>query len=315
MKPSLVVLAAGAGSRYGGIKQIDSIGKHDETLLDYSIFDAKRAGFGKVYFIIRHAIEADFTERLFNRISRNIDAEYVFQEKDTLLTEEQAKIAQNRTKPWGTGHALLCAKNAVKEPFAAINADDFYGANAYKVMAEYLSKLSVTDTDYAMVAYNLRKTMTLSGSVSRGICTTSSDGAWLDTITENTKIFFDTNNKQATQENIEKLPVVSDYNGKSVSLTGKEWVSMNFFGFTPEFFNGLQQYFDNFIQQNISSEKAEAFLPEAASLQISKKTGKIRFLTTPDQWYGMTYKEDRDLVKNGIASLVSKGIYPEKLWP
>lgn len=305
MKPSLVVLAAGAGSRYGGIKQIDSIGNHGESILDYSVFDAKRSGFGKVYFIIRKSIEKDFSERITDRISKYFPCEYVYQEQFTMLNEAQqeAALKSGRTKPWGTAHALLCAKDSVKEPFVAINADDFYGSDAYQVMADHLKSLGPESTDYGIVTYNLKKTMSRSGSVSRGIC--REEDGWLKDITEHTKISFST-------ENPEK--VVSDFNGKIIELTGNEWASMNFFGFTPAFFKGLEAFFDAFITENAGSLTKEAFLPSAATEQITNGKGRIKFLKTTGNWYGMTYKEDRENVKKGIEAEIKAGIYPEELW-
>lgn len=305
MKPSLVVLAAGAGSRYGGIKQIDSIGNHGECILDYSVYDAKRAGFGKVYFIIRKSIEKDFTERITSRISGFFPCEYVYQEQFSLLTKEQEETAKKagRTKPWGTAHALLCAKDSVKEPFVAINADDFYGADSYKVMGEHLKNLTPESTDFGIVTYNLKKTMSRSGSVSRGICE-EKDG-WLKSITEHTKISFDPEDSEN---------VVSDFNGEKIKLTGNEWASMNFFGFTPAFFKGLEKFFDDFIKENAGSMTKEAFLPSAATEQIVSGTGRIKFLKTSGNWYGMTYKEDREKVKQGIEAEIMAGVYPEKLW-
>lgn len=305
MKPSLVVLAAGAGSRYGGIKQIDSIGNHGECILDYSVYDAKRAGFGKVYFIIRKSIEKDFTERITNRISGFFPCEYIYQEQFTLLTKEQAEKAEKagRTKPWGTAHALLCAKDSVKEPFVAINADDFYGSDSYKVMGEHLKKLSNESTDYGIVTYNLKKTMSRSGSVSRGIC--KEEDGWLKSITEHTKISFEPEDSEN---------VISEFNGEKIKLTGNEWASMNFFGFTPVFFRGLETFFDDFIKENAGSLTKEAFLPSAATEQIAAGKGRIKFLKTTGNWYGMTYKEDREKVKQGIESEIRAGVYPEKLW-
>ncbi len=187
MKPTLLVLAAGMGSRYGGVKQIDSIGKNGECLLDFAAYDAKKSGFGKVVYIIRKDIEKDFRERLFDRVAKNFDAQYVFQTPDALLTSDELKKAADRTKPWGTIHAVLCARDAVKEPFAVINADDYYGRNAFETMGKYLSSISEDSTEHAMVGYVLKNTMSRNGSVSRGVATTK-DG-YLEKIVENTKIY------------------------------------------------------------------------------------------------------------------------------
>ena len=213
MKPTLLVMAAGMGSRYGGVKQIDAVGMHGETLLDFGVYDAFHNGYGKVVFIIRRDIEHDFRERLFDRIARNMDAEYVFQDRTTLLTDEQAAISKDRTKPWGTIQAILAAKDAVKTPFTVINADDYYGRTAYKILGEYLSGLSNDDTHHAMVGYKLRNTMSPSGSVTRAICVIK-DGD-LVSMEENPKIEFE------GEKVVTRLP------SGDVYLTGDEPVSMN----------------------------------------------------------------------------------------
>jgi hypothetical protein len=300
MKPTLVVLAAGMGSRYGGVKQIDSVGVHGETLLDFGVYDAMKSGFGKVVFIIRKDIEKDFRERLFDRIARNMDAEYVFQGMDTLLSQEQIKLSANRKKPWGTIHAVLCAKETVKEPFAVINADDYYGREAFSILAGHLSSLDVKSTEHAMVGYVLDHTMSLSGSVSRAICTV--ENGYLVSMRENTKI-----------EYVEKK-VISHIDGKDLELTGKEWVSMNFFGFAPTAFDSFQTYWDEFLQENITAEKTECFLPNGASRIVTNKEGKMKFYTTQEKWFGMTYSEDRQLVRDELAKKTALGYYPEKLW-
>jgi NDP-sugar pyrophosphorylase family protein len=300
MKPTLVVLAAGMGSRYGGVKQIDSVGVHGETLLDFGVYDAMKSGFGKVVFIIRKDIEKDFRERLFDRIARNMDADYVFQGMDTLLSPEQIKLSVNRKKPWGTIHAVLCAKDVVKEPFAVINADDYYGREAFSILAKHLSSLDTKSTEHAMVGYVLDHTMSLSGSVSRAICTVE-DG-YLVSMRENTKI-----------EYVEKK-VISHIDGKDLELTGKEWVSMNFFGFAPTAFDSFQTYWDEFLQENITAEKTECFLPNGASRIVTNKEGKMKFYTTQEKWFGMTYSEDRQLVRDELAKKTALGYYPEKLW-
>lgn len=300
MKPTLLVLAAGMGSRYGGVKQIDSVGLHNETLLDFATYDAMVSGYGKVVYIIRRDIEKDFRERLFDRVAKNFNAEYVFQDRDALLTEEQKALSINRKKPWGTIHAVLCAKNAINEPFTVINADDYYGRDAFKTMNEYLSPLSNDDCKHAVVGYVLGNTMSKSGSVSRGICTVN-DG-YLANVKENTCIEYEGNK------------IISTLEGQKIELTGKEWVSMNFFGFTPKAFEGFQKYWDNFITNNVSSEKTEAYLPEAAGLLDSFGLGKLKFFTSTEKWFGMTYPEDRENVKQELANKIASGYYPEQLW-
>lgn len=301
MKPTLLVLAAGMGSRYGGVKQIDAVGVHGETLLDFGVYDAHNAGYGKVVFIIRKDIEKDFRERLFDRIARNIDAEYVFQSLDSLLTPEQIKASANRKKPWGTIHALLCAKDVVKEPFTVVNADDYYGRSAYQTLGKYLSTLSPSDTTHAMVGFILENTMSKNGSVSRGVCEVK-DGN-LVSMVENTKIEYTPDGK-----------IVSHLDGKDVYLTGKEPVSMNFFGFTPKAFDDFQEYWDDFIKANVTEEKKECLLPNGASEIVTSGKGSIKVFTSEDRWFGMTYPEDKPLVMAEIKAKLESGYYPEKLW-
>lgn len=307
MKPTLLVLAAGMGSRYGGVKQIDSVGKNGECLLDFAAFDAKKCGFGKVVYIIRKDIEKDFRERLFDRVARNFDAEYVFQTPEALLSEEEIAVAKNngRQKPWGTIHAVLCAKQAIHEPFAVINADDYYGRNAFETLGKYLSSIENDSTEHAIVGYTLGKTMSRNGSVSRGICQTK-DG-YLESITENTKIYY-------TGVNFSGNEIESDLNGKIVKLTGNETVSMNLFGFSPKAFERFEKYWDDFKKTSLSSTKAEALLPIAASDIIKNNEGKIKVFTSDESWFGMTYPEDKQLVKDEIAKKIEAGYYPEKLW-
>ena len=307
MQPTLLVLAAGMGSRYGGVKQIDSVGKNGECLLDFATFDANRSGFGKVVFIIRRDIEKDFRERLFDRVARNMNAEYVFQTPEALLTDAEQKMAQKaqRAKPWGTVHAVLCAKEKINEPFAVINADDYYGRSAFATLGEYLSTISNDSTEHAMVAYILGNTMSRNGSVSRGVC--ELDDGFLKSITENTKISY-------TGENFSGNEIVSDLDGKIINMTGKEKVSMNLFGFSPKAFESFEGYWENFKKTSISLPKAEALLPVAASEMIKKDKGRIKIFTSEENWFGMTYPADKQLVKDEIAKKIESGYYPEKLW-
>lgn len=295
------------GSRYGGVKQIDSVGKNGECLLDFAAYDAKKCGFGKVVYIIRKDIEKDFRERLFDRVARNFDAEYVFQTPEALLTEEEIAVAKNngRQKPWGTIHAVLCAKQAIHEPFAVINADDYYGRNAFETLGKYLSSIENDSTEHAIVGYTLGKTMSRNGSVSRGVCQTK-DG-YLESITENTKIYY-------TGKNFSGNEIESDLNGKIVKLTGNETVSMNLFGFSPKAFERFEKYWDDFKKTSLSSPKAEALLPIAASDIIKNNEGKIKVFTSDESWFGMTYPQDKQLVKDEIAKKIAAGYYPEKLW-
>ena len=307
MKPTLLVLAAGMGSRYGGIKQIDTVGKNGECLLDYAAYDAKKCGFEKIVYIIRKDIEKDFRERLFDRIAKNIDAEYVFQSPEALLTDDEYALSQTagRKKPWGTLHAVLCAKKALNTPYAVINADDYYGRSAFETLGKYLSSIDNNCTEHAMVGYILGKTMSRNGSVSRGICQTKN--GYLESITENTKIYY-------TGENFSGNEIESDLNGTIYKLTGNETVSMNLFGFTPAAFNEFEKYWDGFKKTNLETQKAEALLPVAASQIIKDNKGKIKVFTSEESWFGMTYAEDKQVVKDAIAEKIASGYYPEKLW-
>jgi NDP-sugar pyrophosphorylase family protein len=288
MKPILVALAAGMGSRYGGVKQIDSVGLHNETLLDFATYDAKQCGYEKVIYIIRKDIEADFRERVFDRVSRNMDAGYVFQVSD-------------RAKPWGTIHALLAAKDVVNVPFTVINADDYYGRSAFRTLNSYLSGLAIDSAEHAMVGYVLEHTMSKSGSVSRGVCSVK-DGALLS-LREHTRISYTGEGK-----------IVTELEGETKPLTGKEWVSMNFFGFTPQVFDFFQTYWENFYLENRNSAKAECLLPNAVNAIAARNMGSVRFFSSEESWFGMTYPEDRALVKAEIAQKISNGYYPERLW-
>ncbi len=300
MKPTLVVLAAGMGSRYGGVKQIDSVGKNGETLLDFGVYDALQAGFKKVVFIIRKDIEKDFKERIFDRVSRNMEAEYVFQSLDSLLTDKQKALSKDRKKPWGTIHAILCARDVINEPFCVINSDDYYGREAFEIIARHLSSLEEGSKEHAMVGYVLKNTMSKSGSVSRAVCTVSDD--YLVSMKENTKIEYvgDT--------------IISHLDGKDIEMKGDEWVSMNFFGFAPSAFEVFDKFWDDFISKNIESEKSESYLPEGASEIVKTNQGKLKFYTTNEKWFGMTYSEDRANVKQELAKKIEEGYYPQKLW-
>lgn len=300
MKPTLLVLAAGMGSRYGGVKQIDSVGKNGECLLDFAAYDARESGFGKVVYIIRKDIEKDFREKLFDRVAKNMDAEYVFQDTHSLLSAEEISRAAERTKPWGTMHAVLCAEKALNTPFAVINSDDYYGRDAFKTLGTYLSSIDPMCTEHAMVGYVLGNTLSPSGTVSRGICTVA-DG-YLDSIVENTKI------------GMKNGQVISEVDGKDMVLTGKEWVSMNLFAFSMKAFEEFHVYWDNFKKTSLDQPKTEALLPVAASDIVRHGQGKIKFFTSTERWFGMTYPEDRDVVKNEISKKISDGYYPEKIW-
>lgn len=304
-EPTLVVLAAGMGSRYGGVKQIDAVGIHDEILTDYAVYDAIQAGFGKVVFVIRKDIESDFKERFFNRIARNFNAEYVFQSMEDFLTSEELGRMKDRKKPWGTTHALLCAKKAIEGPFAVINADDYYGRLAYKSVATHLLTLENNSVEYAFVPYILQKTLSKSGSVSRGICEV--DNGYLRSITEHTRIFYEKVGRG-------KKIISEGEDGSIIELTGKELVSMNFFGFTPRVFETLEEQFKEFIYKYVDSEKKECLLPECLGHAIREGKCRVRYYTTTESWFGITYPKDKMLVQEELRKKIKAGYYPEFLW-
>ncbi|NCB02576.1 MAG: hypothetical protein EOM67_10475, partial [Spirochaetia bacterium] len=247
MKPILVVMAAGMGSRYGGVKQIDGVGLDNEALLDYSTYDALQGGFGKIVYVIRKDIEKDFRSRIFDRVAQHCDATYVFQELTTLLDEKQIALSQDRKKPWGTVHAVLSAKKEIDAPFCVINSDDYYGREAFQIMGEHLSNIDRNSLEQAMVGYVLKNTTSLSGSVSRAICGVK-DG-YLTTMRENKTIYHEGDS------------IYSDIDGTKKLLTGEEWVSMNYFGYTQFALDYFSDYFDRFIKEAIATAKEESYLP------------------------------------------------------
>ncbi len=285
---TLVVMAAGMGSRFGGLKQMEPIGKNGEVLLDYSVYDAAKAGFNKVVFVIKHAIEKDFRELVGKRIEKKIDVEYAFQELDKLPSG--FNVPEGREKPWGTGHAVLCCKDLVDQPFAAINADDFYGPSAYRQINSYLSE---QNGDYCMVGFRLKNTLTENGTVARGVCETD-DSNHLTNITEITNII------DCSYENSE---------GNKILLPPDTVVSMNMWGFTPDLFGYLEDGFNVFLKEKINVPKSEFFLPFQIDELIKRGEKQVRVLVAEDKWYGMTYKEDKPVLKKAIADMEEKGLY------
>lgn len=284
------------GSRYGGLKQIDPVGPNGETIIDYSIYDAIRAGFGKVVFVIRKDIEEPFKKTIGARFEKKVAVDYVFQELDKL--PPSFSVPPNRTKPWGTGQAILMAADAIREPFAAINGDDFYGANSFRVLAEHLSSGS---PDFAMVGFVLRNTLSEFGSVARGVCKTNAEG-YLESVTEMTKIERDGAGAKTTGAD-----------GKVLALTGNEPVSMNMWGFTTELFGQLRGLFVEFLNRSGKEEKSEFYIPMAVNELVRAKKARVKVLRSPDSWFGVTYREDRPFVVEGIRKLIARGDYPEKL--
>lgn len=290
-------MAAGMGSRYGGLKQIDPVGPSGETLMDYSIFDALRAGFAKVVFVIRKDIEQAFKETIGAKFEKRVPVEYVFQELSGI--PPGFKVPEGRTKPWGTTQAVLVAEGVVNEPFAVINADDFYGAEGYRVLAEHLESGS---PDYAMVGFVLRNTLSDFGSVARGVSRADS-GNYLETVAELTSVERDGNGAKNT-----------DPAGNVTSLTGDELVSMNMWGFNPQIFPQLRERFHAFLEHSGNELKSEHYVPAAVNELVSSGKARVKVLRTNDAWFGVTYREDRPRVVDSIAALVQKGKYPDRLW-
>jgi hypothetical protein len=296
--PTLLVLAAGMGSRYGGLKQIDPVGPGGETIIDYSIFDALRAGFGKVVFVIRKDIEEAFRETVGTRFEKRVAVDYVFQSLEAI--PPQFSVPAGRTKPWGTTQAILVAADAIHEPFAAINADDFYGAQGYRELAGHLTSGSA---DYAMVGFTLRNTLSDFGSVARGVCRVTGDDT-LQNIIELTKIERDGNGARNT-----------DADGNVTKLSGDEPVSMNMWAFLPRIFDQLRESFVQFLESKGSDQKAECLIPNTVGNLVRDGQARVKVLRTQDSWFGVTYREDRPRVIESVRALIAAGAYPEKLWP
>jgi UTP-glucose-1-phosphate uridylyltransferase len=299
MKPTLVIMAAGMASRYGSMKQIQQFGPGGETIMDYSIYDAINAGFDKVVFVIRKDFAEDFKNIFEPKLKGKIKTEYIFQEMDAYLNGRP--IPANRKKPWGTSHAILCTKEAVDEPFAVINADDFYGSDGFKKACDFLSNDCKEDV-YAIVGYKLSKTLSANGSVSRGVCEVDDDNN-LITINERIKIY---------REN-DKM-VYEDADGSKHEIPENAKASMNFWCFHPTVFSFLEEEFKKFLNQNINDPKAEFLIPHTADQFIRSKKKVIKVLPTSAKWFGVTYKEDAPVVTENIKQLVEDKLYPAKLW-
>ena len=300
MKPTLFVLAAGMGSRYGGLKQLDGLGPHGETIMDYSIYDAIRSGFGKIVFVIRKDFEDDFRAKILSKYENHIPVEVVFQALDNL--PEGFVCPEGRTKPWGTNHAVLMGKDVIKEPFAVINADDFYGRNSFEVIAKELSTPKDRKGDYCMVGFRVGNTMSESGSVARGVCE-NKDG-YLTTVVERTAIAY--NEKHEIS--------FTDENGVEQILDPNTPVSMNLRGFTPDYFEFSEKYFVDFLNENISKPKAEFFIPLVVNELVTKGDATVKVLDTDSKWFGVTYAADRQGVVDKFAELHANGEYPEKMF-
>jgi hypothetical protein len=302
-KPSLVVMAAGIGRRYGGLKQIDPVGPNGEIIIDYSIYDALNAGFGKVVFVIKKDIEEAFRERVGRTIEKQCETTYVFQKLEDV--PEGFEVPPGRQKPWGTGHATLSCRNVVHSPFAVINADDFYGRSSYQTLCDYLRSAQDRDGvyNYCMVGYVLESTLTEHGHVARGVCTVDEDG-FLVKIRERTRI--------------EKFGEIVKYteDGETwIEIPGESVVSTNMWGFTLSLFSELEARFPQFLQENSDNiQKAEYFLPDVVGDLLKQKKATVKVLATNERWLGITYQQDKPGVKQAIRDLIRRGVYPENLW-
>ena len=299
MKPTLFVLAAGMGSRYGGLKQIDGLGPNGETIMDYSVYDALRAGFGKVVFVIRKDFEEAFREVVISKYADKVPCEVCFQSVDKV--PEGCTYNPERTKPWGTNHAVLMAKDLIKEPFAVINADDFYGRESFQVLADYLKSVEGTTGKYCMVGYRVANTLSENGSVSRGVCATDENG-YLTDVVERTKI--------------EKVgdKIIYTEDGVDTEIAPNSPVSMNMWGFTPEYFEYVEKAFVEFLQARGQELKSEFYIPTLVNDMIRSGKATCKVLDTTSKWFGVTYAEDRPQVVMKINNLVKEGVYPEKLF-
>ena len=290
---TLLVMAAGMGSRYGGLKQLDAVGPSGETIIDFSVYDAIRAGYSKAVFIIRKDFEKQFKEKISNKYQDKIEVEIVYQDLNDL--PNSFSCPKDRSKPWGTGQAILAARNVISEPFAAINGDDFYGRQSFKIISDHYSSVK---NGFAMAAFQLDKTLSDYGSVSRGICEQNLNR--LVTVVETHGI------KKSSTGNIEC--------DRDISLLGNELVSMNMWGFMPSIFDYLEKMFNEFLDENISDLKSEFLIPSVVNDLIEKNIEKVQVLKTKSTWFGVTYIEDKPFVKNQIKELIQTGIYPEKLF-
>ncbi len=303
MKPTLLLLAAGMGSRYGGLKQLDGLGPNGETIMDYSIYDAIKAGFGKIVFVIRKDFEQDFREKILSKYEGHVPVELCFQSLDAL--PEGFTCPEGRVKPWGTNHAVLMAKDVIREPFCVINCDDFYNRDAFMVIGKFLADLPEgSQNRYAMVGFRVGNTLSENGTVARGICSKDSDEC-LTTVVERTEIM-----------RVDGPVCYKDEQGQWVAVDDNTPVSMNMWGFTPDYFTHSEEYFKTFLSDpaNMANPKAEFFIPLMVNKLINDGTATVKVLDTTSKWFGVTYAADRQSGVDKIQTLVNEGVYPEKLW-
>jgi len=301
MHTTLLILAAGMGSRYGGMKQIDAFGPSGETITDYSIYDALHAGFERFVFVISPKMEEDFKTNYIKKFPSRLNVDYVIQSLDNL--PRGFNLPEDRLKPWGTAHAVLMAKDAINEPFAVINADDYYGRKSYKIMNHFLAQTSVeVPGHYCMVGFELQKTVSQHGSVARGVCQVNDKG-YLSGMAERTKVFLKDGRILFEEED-----------GSVHPLDPMDTVSMNLFGFTPDFFTYIEDDFKGFLKRNADNPRAELYIPYVVNNLIAAGKAKMSVLHTPESWFGVTYQEDKSKVLKAIRNLIDAGVYPESLW-
>ncbi|MFN8208623.1 MAG: nucleotidyltransferase [Bacteroidales bacterium] len=301
MKPTLLVLAAGLGSRYGSLKQVDSFGPGGEAIIEYSVFDALRSGFGRVVFVIAPSMEKDFSQVFASKFPDEARVSYVIQ--DLKIIPERFQVPEGRIKPWGTGHAVMMAAKNIREPFAVINGDDFYGRISYEKVCQFLCSVKPDEPRFCLAGYPLGNTLSKHGTVSRGVCQVDAEG-FLTRIVENTKIGY------APDGSI----VNTGEDGTITPLSADSMVSMNLFGFTPAYFDFLEKYFAKFLENNIQNLKAEFYLPFVVDELIHNGQAQVMVIPTPESWFGVTYKEDKPYVAEMLKQLTDKGLYPTPLW-
>ncbi len=314
MKPTLLILAAGLGTRYGGLKQIDPIGPNGEIIIDYAIYDAINAGFGKLVFVIRHYFENAFKKTIGSKFDNLVETAYAYQEVNTCLgdfelpppvlpaQETQVQVPKDRDKPWGTGHAILVAGDLIHEPFAVINADDYYGPNSFKTMAQFLAKKDLSGNEYAMVGYTLRDTLSEYGPVARGLCQCD-EQMFLKKIVERKRVEYTATGARYFGDD-----------GTECLLTGNEIVSRNLWGFQPSIFHHLKVQFQQFLKERGSDSNSELFIPTVVDKLIEEKKATVKVLRTNDECFGVTFRRDAAIAAKCIRRLIDQGLYPEKLW-
>ena len=300
MNPTLFILSAGMGFRNGGLKHLDGVGPNNETIMDYSVYDAIRAGFGKVVFVIRKEFEKEFTERIISKYINQIEIDVVFQSMDSLPVGY--KVPEGRRVRWGTNHAIMMGKEVIKEPFAVINADDFYGKDSFKLLADELIKMQSTTNNYCMVGYKVGNTLSDNGTVARGICSVDSNG-YLTNIVERREVLV-----------IADTISYKNENDIWISINKETPVSMNMWGFTPDYFIHSTALFNEFLKINGADKKAQFLIPDVVSALLTRKYATVKVLHTPSKWFGVTYSSDRAAVVARIKELIEAGEYPQKLW-